>query len=551
MIAYDVQFTEPSEDPERRRRADRGGRARAARSCSATDRGRAGRRDRRSSAAAKALEYSGATPAQRTVRDDADGTRPADAVRSSNGLETSPIAAARLQARARGALPPASARVDRLPGPAGTVRPAELRRRRARARSTRAAVRGKVVVVGATAPRARGPPRHVDERRRCRGPEVQAAAIATALAGFPLRRRARLARRAARDPGAGARRAAGRAALRRVAAVLAGLLAVALFLVVAQLAFNGGTILAGGAAAGRGARRRRADAVARRNPSRVPLDRAAGPARPAARRQPAHARGCGALLLLGAAFFVVAVTLVLQAHATRCSALELCDRRQALRRPRQPGPPPDDVVVVAHRRHDVHQPPKPRWPFERATAREGRSATCRRPGAKVIAYDVQFTEPERRRRRPTTRLIEAVARRPATSSWRRPRSTAGGTTRDLRRRRGARATAEAMPAITGYSTTTPTAAIRRMPFADPGARGVRRSPPPRLARGRRHRAPPGDTRLDRLRRAAGDTFDVPQLRRRRRRARSTRPTSRQDRRRRRHGAVAAGPAPDLDDRATS
>ena len=65
-------------------------------------------------------------------------------------------------------------------------------------------------------------------------------------------------------------------------------------------------------------------------------------------------------------------------------------------------PAPQDIVLVAIDENTYNQPPKPTWPFDRHDhAKVLRN--LEKAGAKVIAYDVQFTEHEPERRAPTRR----------------------------------------------------------------------------------------------------------------------------------------------------
>ena len=159
----------------------------------------------------------------------------------SQGLESFPLASARL-ARGRAiATPPGddTAWID-FAGPPPSVERLSFTDVM-QGRFPAAAVRGKVVVVGGTAPSLQD----LHETSTTKGglmpgPEVHANAIATALAGFPLRQRARGG--SMRCSSLVLALAAPFAALRlRMAwAVAIGVVGIAALLVGAQLAFNGG-----------------------------------------------------------------------------------------------------------------------------------------------------------------------------------------------------------------------------------------------------------------------------------------------------------------------
>ena len=195
MIAYDVQFSEPSGDPKPTIRADRG-RAEAGNVVLATTEVDGGRHDRdprrrrgasRTAAAARQLELSAPTP---TVASGACPSRSKSSSRSRSRPRGSPRAARSSRRRRR--------RLDRL---------RRARRHGARARFVDverrhfnpADVRGKVVVVGASAPSLRT---CIDTSTTgddlMPGPEIHANAIRP-RSRLPAAPRARLAERAARS----------------------------------------------------------------------------------------------------------------------------------------------------------------------------------------------------------------------------------------------------------------------------------------------------------------------------------------------------------------
>ena len=499
VIAYDVQFTEPSGDrrgDRGRQRADRGGARRAARSCWGRPRS-APRRQRRDLRRRRGLRvqrrHAGNIELSR-----ATSTAGSGGCRSElDGLETFAIAAARLHTGGKRRAPARRLGLDRLPGPAGHRPDAQLRRRRAgqvrrrrtcAARSSSSAPRRRArkdvhaTSTSRDAMRARDPGgRDRDRARR-----------------LPARRRRGLARRARwRSSLLAADRPAGRAALRRrgrdrwptfVAAVA--------YLVVAQLAFNGGHDPRRRAAARRGGWSARSAPWPCRNPGaraarrgcwtaltarrrRQPADAPA--ARAAADRAPRVVRHRRALVLAGHARAAAARA---RARSTRASA-------SAAR-----SPPPDDVVVVGIDDKTFTEPPSRDFPFDR-----GDHAKVIRhlaeAGAKVIAYDVAVQRAERRRPKGGRRADRGRRGRRATSCWRRPRSAStaqpnvfystsarlGLREPRLRRRRA------------GTRTTVADDAdgrIRRMPLPDRGASRF----PIVAARHRRGRSPstcrPGD-----------------------------------------------------------
>ncbi len=246
-------------------------------------------------------------------------------------------------------------------------------------------MKGKIVVVGATASVAQDMHQtSTSGNRFMSGPEIEAAAAATALNGFPIKPAAAwvntlLALLVAMI--------APLVALRFGALVgaIAGLLAVIAFVVGAQLAFNGGTLLLvvpplAGAVVGL------TGTLLTGNPQRSPaLNRVLD--RVTAKKGNQRTRRLRALLLLGGALSVIAVTLILDAgHVLRNADLSTVDQRFRIRG-EQSTPP--DVVVAAY--DDKTLQDEPTFPAPRELYTQGiRNLT--KAGAAVIAMDVQFSE---------------------------------------------------------------------------------------------------------------------------------------------------------------
>lgn len=186
-IAYDVQFTEETGDSAEAIRADNAlilaVRAAGNVVLATTEVAEDGRT--RIFGGEEGLEYSRGTPANSNYANDADGRIRRVPFRI-QGLETFPLAAARTALGHGVETPPgASAWIDFAGGP-GSVRRlsfSDVLAGRLRAED----VRGKVVVVGATAPSLHDlHPTSTTGAGLMPGPEIQASATATALAGFPL-----------------------------------------------------------------------------------------------------------------------------------------------------------------------------------------------------------------------------------------------------------------------------------------------------------------------------------------------------------------------------
>jgi adenylate cyclase len=397
VIAYDVQFTEPSSFP------------------GADDALiEAVRRSRRVVLAStevevdgstaifgggEALEYSRATPANSNIELDEDGVLRRMRFELDR-LETFAMAAARLQrGRPVDTQGARDAWID-YPGPPGTIDTLSFADVEY-GRFAPDAVRGKVVVVGATAPvfedlhsAAAGD--------QMAGPEIHAAAISTALRSFQLGEAPGwvgwllIVALAAVAPLVAAR-------FGTAMGLVAGAAAIAMFLVGVQLAFGEGVILpvlAQLAAALTGL----VGALLLANPVSHPM---VNRVLDAVSRQGGlnhRTRRLRALLLIGTALSVAAAALLLEAtNALRGLELSTVDRRFDVRGAE---PPPASVVLVAIDDKTLTSPPHPRFPFNRRLhARVIRQLT--KAGAKVIAYDVQFTEPSNNFEADNA-LIEAV-----------------------------------------------------------------------------------------------------------------------------------------------
>jgi adenylate cyclase len=343
------------------------------------------------------LKQSRATPANGNVRNDDDGV-----IRfmpfAPQKLESFAMAAARLQVGHRLDTPPGDeARID-YPGPPGTV-PELSFTDVERGAFDPQAVRGKVVVVGGTA-EAFHDFHDTPVGDHMAGPEIQAAAISTALAGFPLHD----ASDAVEWLLVIALGAVGPLVAIRfgtVTGILAGILAVALFVVGAQIAFDHGAIVAivpplAAAATGLIA------TVMIANPASHPwtnwvLDRLS-PAGATNQRT----RRLRALMLLGTAVTLVVLGLAFQAgHVLKRLELVTVDQRFDVRGTERPGP----VAVVGiddKSFGDIGE----QWPFSRTWHAKVINQLSR-AGAQVIVYDVQFTE-EGKSVVADTRLIDAV-----------------------------------------------------------------------------------------------------------------------------------------------
>jgi adenylate cyclase len=345
------------------------------------------------------LKFSGATPANTNLDRDQD-----DRVRRMNGrvqkLTTFAVAAVNRLPGHKVAGPPNNAAWIDYPGPAGTI-PTLSFLDVEQGRFDPKAVRGKIVVVGVTAAQAND--LHATSTGdSMSGPEIQAAAIATALAGYPLHGSSWwLDALIVLALGAlGPLIALRFSALLSVLGTFVGALA---FLFAAKLAFDGGLILpvvAPLAAAVVGA----IGAVVVSNPERSPLDALLDRLTRGVRGNQ-RTRRLRALLLLCAAFGVMVVVLTLQ-ETKLLNRIELSSVNERFQiRGKQP--PPSDVVLVGVDDKTFAEPPRPIWPFNRADhAKVVRHLS--EAGAKVIAYDIQFSEPYPNGKKGDNQLIEAT-----------------------------------------------------------------------------------------------------------------------------------------------
>lgn len=329
-----------------------------------------------------ALAYSGAVPAATRLPRDGDGrVRRLDI--KVNQVDSLAIAVARLKLGRAAHFPAEGQELIDFRGPDGTFARVSFADVETGAFPA-AAVRGKVVVVGVTADSLGGAlPASTDSRMS--SPELQASAISSALADFPLSEAPWWADTLAILLMAGlAPFAASR--LGAVRGVLVGLAGAGLYVVVAQLAFNSGTVMAmvPALAAATVALALTLVAASRVRGALGDLMERLGP--PKANRR---SRRVLATTLMGSALFIVVTTLLLQAT----NALERFELSTVNKRfdARGSAGPPEDVVLVAIDEYTFTLPPKPQWPFDRAD-----HATVIRnllaAGASVIAYDVQFTE---------------------------------------------------------------------------------------------------------------------------------------------------------------
>lgn len=275
-----------------------------------------------------------------------------------------------------------------FPGPSGTIDHLSLVDVE-RGRFDAAAVRGKVAVIGVSGAFANtiGDVHATPVDDKLTGSDVSASAVATALAGFPLRDAPAwtawlaIVLLAAAAPLVAAR-------FGPFFGVVAGLLALALYAVVAQVAFNRGDVLAvvPPAAAGLTAILATVGVVHGTRPAWVDrfLDRVS-PARGGNRRT----HRLRALLLLSAAFLCVTVPLLMEAGGVlKRLELSTVDTRFGVRG--TTGPPPD-VVLVGFDDQTFNELQE-QWPLDRK--HHAKAITkLKDAGAKVIAYDVQFTEP--------------------------------------------------------------------------------------------------------------------------------------------------------------
>ncbi|WP_028067164.1 CHASE2 domain-containing protein [Solirubrobacter soli] len=337
------------------------------------------------------LKYSGATPADtRFLADESGEDNEGDRVRrmpfALQGLDNFPIAVAKLARGSAFHVPKGKDALIDFPGPPGTI-PVLSFADVESGRFDPAKIRGKIVIVGATSPRAN------DELATATSggglmprPEVEAAAVSTALRGFPMRAPAAwLDLLLALLVAAAAPLLALR--FRVVIAFGAGLVVLLAYLVAAQLAFGNDVVMTvvpvlAGAVVGL------LGTAAVSRPTESPaINRVLDLVTRSGGNQ--RTRRVRALLLLVAGFSVVSVTLLADAaKLLRNVDYSTVDMRFSLRGEK---PAPKDVVIVAIDDKTLTTDPKPSYPLPRDWYADTiRNLT--KAGAKVLAVDVQFSE---------------------------------------------------------------------------------------------------------------------------------------------------------------
>ncbi len=345
----------------------------------------------------EALKYSRAIPANGNLTPDEDGVIRRFTARP-QGLESFAFAAARVKTGKAPGLDGPSALID-FPGPRRSIRQLSFRDVEYGSFDPEA-VRGKVVVVGATSPRLQDVHRTATDSAMP-GPEVQAAAIAAALERFPLDEAPDwvdwllIVALGAVAPIVGYR-------FGTAIGLLAGLLAVAAFLGGVVIAFGQGVVLSivpplAAASVGLVGTLLLANPVAHPRFNRF-LDIVSP-----AEGMNLRTRRLRAVMLLGTAVSVALLGLGFQAvDVLKKLELTTVDRRFDIRGERPPGP----VVVVAIDDKTFDELGSFTFPFSRNL----HARVIRRladAGAKVIVYDVQFTE-RSGNDAADTRLIEAT-----------------------------------------------------------------------------------------------------------------------------------------------
>lgn len=399
VIAYDVQFTEQSDNPE----SDNSLIEAVADSprvvLGTTEVAEDG--STQIFGGGEGVAYSGAREAATLFPYDRDTRIRHQWISYKDVLDTLPTAAARMKLGADANFEEGEGYelVD-FPGPEGTfprLRFSDVESGQFRAED----VRGKIVIVGATAEQAKDfHATSTDDRMS--GPEIQAAATATALEGFPLQPaswwpNALAILLLAAFPPALARR------FGTLPALLGGLLGVALFLGLAQVLFNRGTVVEIVPALASGVTALVLVPLAG-VPSRLPFGRwmeRLGPrgANPRTRRLVATS-------LVGSSLVILGATVLLQATDT-LERLELSTVNYRFDVRGSEGPT-NSMILVAIDDDTFTQPPKPQWPFNR----KDHAAVINNlldAGARVIGYDVQFTE-DSDDKKADAALTEAVAR---------------------------------------------------------------------------------------------------------------------------------------------
>ncbi len=378
VIAYDVQFTAPSKSAAADNALVTAARAAAPRLVLATAEVKPGGKTA-IFGGGPGLEFSRGTPAWSGEAKDDDGVNRHMPPPAKNGLDSfARVAAAKKLGH--DVSQPADAWIDFPTSSPRTLSFADVERGDFPA----AAVRGKVVVIGATSPKLQDVSR-TPVADAMPGPELQAERIATALAGYPLR------------DAAGwvdvllvvVLGAIGPLVALRFGGLLgltATAVATGLFVVGAQRAFNNGTVLM----------------VVPPLTSALTAFIAVSPFavrdphpllnRLLDRLSPAHGnrrtRRLRTMLLIAAALLCSLSGLLLMAtDALRRLDLSSVDMRFDVRGAR---PAPDSIVIVAIDDPTINDP-KFTFPFTRKLHAKAIRA-LKKAGAAVIGYDVQFTQ---------------------------------------------------------------------------------------------------------------------------------------------------------------
>jgi adenylate cyclase len=330
---------------------------------------------------AEGLAYSRATPAYTGYGNDPDGVLRRVPEASYNDLESFALAAARLKLGHKVDQPPRDSTYIDFPDSVPKLSYGDVER----GRFDREDVEGKIVVVGATASSLEDLHRTpIDDAMT--GPAINAAAMSTALDGFPLRDApgwldvVLVILLAAIAPLVALRFGA-------LFALLAAIVAAGLFLVGAQLAFNGGDVIAVAAPLAALSVGLVGTLTVSAPVGHPRVNRVLDALSPAVGNR--RTRRIRTLLLLGAAFTCAVTGVGLMAvDALRRLDLQSVDMRFDVRGAK---PTPKDAVVVGIDDPTINSRGYT-FPFRRFHyARLLRQLD--KAGAAVIAFDVQFTQP--------------------------------------------------------------------------------------------------------------------------------------------------------------